>query len=89
MVWQIYGLWIAIASFITFCLYGLDKTQSKTEGWRIPEVYLHGLALSGGFIGGWAGRTVFHHKTRKGFFVFVLVLSTMIHLGLGYWLVFG
>jgi|WetSurMetagenome_2_1015567.scaffolds.fasta_scaffold233320_3 uncharacterized membrane protein YsdA (DUF1294 family) len=89
MVWQIYGIWIAAASVLTFLLYGFDKAQSKTEGWRIPEAYLHGLALAGGFPGGWAGRAIFHHKTRKGFFVLVLVLSTMIHLGLGYWLIFG
>ena len=89
IVWQIYGIWIAAASIITFILYGFDKAQSKTEGWRIPEAYLHGLALAGGFPGGWAGRAIFRHKTRKGFFVLVLVLSTMIHLGLGYWLVFG
>jgi uncharacterized membrane protein YsdA (DUF1294 family) len=48
MVWQIYGIWIAAASVLTFLLYGFDKAQSKTEGWRIPEVYLHGLALAGG-----------------------------------------
>jgi uncharacterized membrane protein YsdA (DUF1294 family) len=89
MNWQIYVIWLAVVSVITFVLYGFDKALSKREGWRIPEVFLHGLALSGGFPGGWAGRALFHHKTRKGFFVFVLALSTMIHLGLGYWLIFG
>jgi uncharacterized membrane protein YsdA (DUF1294 family) len=86
MYWRIYLIWLAIASGITFVLYGFDKTQSKNGGWRVPEVVLHGLALLGGFPGGWAGRSVFRHKTKKGFFVFVLAVSTAIHLGLVYWL---
>jgi uncharacterized membrane protein YsdA (DUF1294 family) len=87
MDWRLYWLWLAIASGITFLLYGLDKAQSKSGGWRVPEVVLHVLALSGGFPGGWAGRSLFRHKTKKGFFVFVLTVSTVIHLGLGYWLI--
>ncbi len=89
MDWHLYWIWLAIASGITFLLYGFDKAQSKMGGWRVPEVVLHGLALSGGFPGGWAGRSMFRHKTKKGFFVFVLAVSTAIHLGLGYWLFFG
>ena len=86
MGWQFYLIWVVIASGITFLLYGLDKAQSKNGGWRVPEVVLHGLALAGGFPGGWAGRSIFRHKTKKGIFVFVLVVSTAIHLGLVYWL---
>jgi uncharacterized membrane protein YsdA (DUF1294 family) len=86
MGWQFYLIWVAIASGITFLLYGFDKAQSKKGGWRVPEIVLHGLALAGGFPGGWAGRSVFRHKTKKGIFVFVLAVSTVIHLGLVYWL---
>ena len=89
MGWSLYWIWLVIASVITFLLYGFDKAQSKTGDWRVPEVVLHGLALSGGFPGGWAGRSVFRHKTKKGFFVFVLAISTLIHLGLWGWLIFG
>jgi uncharacterized membrane protein YsdA (DUF1294 family) len=87
MDWRFYGIWLAAASFITFLLYGFDKAQSKGDGWRVPEAVLHGLALLGGFPGGWAGRGIFHHKTQKPFFVFVLAVSTLIHLGLVYWLI--
>ncbi|MDD5038440.1 MAG: DUF1294 domain-containing protein [Dehalococcoidales bacterium] len=86
MDWHLYLIWLAIASGITFLLYGFDKAQSKTGGWRVPEVVLHVLALSGGFPGGWAGRSIFRHKTRKNFFGFILAVSTAIHLGLAYWL---
>ena len=86
MGWKLYWIWLVIASGITFLLYGFDKARSKNGGWRVPEIVLHGLALAGGFPGGWAGRSVFRHKTKKGIFVFVLVVSTAIHLGLAYWL---
>jgi uncharacterized membrane protein YsdA (DUF1294 family) len=89
MDWHLYyWIWLAIASGITFILYGFDKSQSKGGGWRVPESILHGLALSGGFPGGWAGRSMFRHKTKKGVFVFVLLVSTAIHLGLVYLLFF-
>jgi uncharacterized membrane protein YsdA (DUF1294 family) len=88
MEMQIYIIWLIIASIITFLVYGFDKAQSKGRGWRVPEVILHGMALVGGFPGGWAGRSVFHHKTQKGFFTFVLAMSTLIHAGIGYLLIF-
>jgi uncharacterized membrane protein YsdA (DUF1294 family) len=88
MDWHFYGIWLAVASCITFLLYGFDKTQSRGRGWRVPEVVLHGLALAGGFFGGWAGRAVFRHKTQKGIVVFVLLVSTVLHAGLVYWLFF-
>jgi uncharacterized membrane protein YsdA (DUF1294 family) len=89
MDWHLYWIWLAIASVITFLLYGFDKTQSKMGGWRVPEIVLHGLVLLGGFPGGWAGRSMFRHKTKKRFFLCVLAVSTAIHLGLGCWLIFG
>ena len=84
--WQIYLYWLSAASIIIFIFYGYDKIQAKRSGWRIPEKYLHVLAFVGGFAGGWLGRSLFRHKTRKGIFLFVLVISTIIHLGLASWL---
>ncbi len=80
-----YWIWLAIASIITFLLYGVDKTLSKERGCRVPEVVLHGLGLAGGFIGGWVGRSLFRHKTTKCIFVFVLAVSTVSHVGLVCW----
>jgi uncharacterized membrane protein YsdA (DUF1294 family) len=84
----IYWIWLAIASVITFLLYGFDKAQSKVRGQRVPEAVFHGLALAGGFPGGWAGRTIFRHKTQKGFFTFVLAVSTALHLAFVWWILF-
>jgi uncharacterized membrane protein YsdA (DUF1294 family) len=86
MEWLFYGIWLALTSVITFILYGFDKAQSRRHGWRVPEVVLHVLALSGGFPGGCGGRSVFRHKTQKRFFSFILAISTFIHLLLIYFL---
>lgn len=83
---KIYLGWIGVLSLITFILYGYDKFQAKRGGWRIIENHLHWLALLGGFPGGWLGRSLFHHKTRKGYFLFILIISTLIHAALIYWL---
>ena len=86
--WQIYLFWLAAASIITFISYGYDKAQAKRNGQRVPEKHLHWLVLLGGFPGGWLGRYLFRHKTRKGMFLLILVISTILHLGLAGWFYF-
>ncbi len=83
-----YWIWLAAASLTLFCLYGFDKSRAKNGGRRISEKTLHWLALLGGFPGGWLGRSVFRHKTRKGVFAVVLILATLIHAGIVYWMYF-
>lgn len=83
--WQPYFIWLASLSILTFLLYGYDKAQARLSGPRVPENVLHLLALAGGFPGGWAGRLVFRHKTRKRVFTLILSISTLLHLGLIYW----
>ena len=78
--WSAYLAWIATLSIVTFVWYGYDKGQSKRDGQRVPESILHLLALLGGFPGAWLGRWIFRHKTHKGFFILVLVASTILHL---------
>ena len=82
---RFYLLWLAALSLVTFTVYGFDKSQSKGNGWRVPESVLHGLAVAGGFVGGWLGQSIFHHKTKKASFVFVLAISTMVHAAALYW----
>ncbi|MCX6047209.1 MAG: DUF1294 domain-containing protein, partial [Chloroflexi bacterium] len=76
-----YITWLAFWSVVTFSYYGFDKWQAGRNGWRVPELVLHSLALLGGFVGGWLGRMVFHHKTRKPLFTWLLLLSSALHLG--------
>lgn len=77
----LYPLWLASTGVVTFILYGFDKLQAKRNAGRVPEIVLHLLALVGGFIGGWAGRFVFRHKTRKPVFLVVLILASVLHVG--------
>ncbi len=84
-----YLIWLALLSVIFFILYGFDKARAKSGGWRVKESTLHGVALLGGVIGGWAGRSVFRHKTQKKIFTFILILSTLIHLRIAYLMFLG
>jgi uncharacterized membrane protein YsdA (DUF1294 family) len=70
--------WLLGWSVSLFALYGIDKTQAKLGGWRVPEIVLHALALIGGFIGGWLGMFIFRHKTQKPVFKVVLAAATVI-----------
>jgi uncharacterized membrane protein YsdA (DUF1294 family) len=86
--WNLFLIWIGAVSLVTFLLYGYDKAQAKAGGTRVPEIILHGLALAGGFPGGWLGRWIFHHKTRKAEFAVILAISTVLYLGLAFYLLF-
>jgi uncharacterized membrane protein YsdA (DUF1294 family) len=70
-------------------MYGIDKRQAERDGWRVPEVLLHGLALIGGVIGAWAGRAVFHHKTQKTEFTVVLVAASILWAVIAAWALLG
>jgi uncharacterized membrane protein YsdA (DUF1294 family) len=70
--------WLVGWSIPAFAMYGIDKRQAQAGRWRVPEVVLHGLALIGGVIGAWAGRALFHHKTREASFTIVLVVASLL-----------
>ncbi len=77
--------WLAAWSVVTFVLYGLDKALAKTRAVRVPEVVLHVFAAAGGFVGGWLGRALFHHKTLHRSFTAVLALSTAAWVAVAVW----
>ena len=81
-----YLSYLASAGIVTFVLYGFDKMQAKRNGDRVPEIILHLLALVGGFIGGWAGRFIFRHKTSQPVFLIMLILATVLHAWSYYYL---
>jgi uncharacterized membrane protein YsdA (DUF1294 family) len=86
--WSPLLAWIIGWSLPGFALYGIDKGQSRSSGWRIPEALLHGVALVGGVVGAWAGRLVFRHKTRKPVFLIVLILASVLWAGVAAWALF-
>lgn len=74
-----YPALLTAASVVTFAAYGWDKRAAASHRERVPEVVLHALALAGGFAGGWLGRSLFRHKTRKPSFTLVLAAATLAH----------
>ena len=67
-----------IMNILTFCLMGVDKHRARTRQWRIPERVLFGAALLGGSVGAWAGMYLFHHKTRRWYFVVGMPLILVV-----------
>lgn len=76
--WNPWLVWFVSINLVTFAMYGYDKRQAQGGGLRAPEIILHGLALAGGFLGGWLGRSYFRHKTRKPVFSVILVMSSIL-----------
>lgn len=50
---------------IAFAAFGIDKLKARAGHWRVQESTLLMLAFLGGTAGAYAGRAMFHHKTRK------------------------
>lgn len=69
-------------SIITFLVYALDKTAASQRRWRIPENFLHLLALLGGWPGALAAQQMLRHKTRKFRFQVLFWITILLNLGL-------
>jgi uncharacterized membrane protein YsdA (DUF1294 family) len=87
--WSPLIAWMVGWTVPAFAMYGIDKRQAQSGGWRVPEALLHGLALIGGVIGAWAGRYVFRHKTRKPVFLVVLVVASVAWAAIALWALLG
>lgn len=61
---------------------GLDKSFSRSDSRRIPEVVLYVVALFGGSPGLLAGTHIFKHKTRKAPFQFTLLIIFVLQIWL-------
>lgn len=70
----------AALSILTMFLYGKDKANSATRGWRVPELYFHVLELLGGWPGALIAQNDFRHKTRLTTYVWILRGIIAIHL---------
>lgn len=64
----------ALASAVSFVLYGWDKLLARFRGLsdrmggRVPEAVLHEVDLLGGWPGGRLGQRTWRHKTQKDSF---------------------
>lgn len=82
--------YMVMVNAVTFLFYGIDKYKSQRNKNRIPENWLHVLALAGGSPGALAGQKVFRHKIAKKSFLFVYWLIVILQiLVIGYFLLNG
>jgi len=72
-----YFLLVNIAGFI---LMGVDKASAIQGETRIPEKWFFTISLIGGPFGVFLGMLVFHHKTRKAYFGFIVTLTLMLYI---------
>ncbi|WP_162842985.1 DUF1294 domain-containing protein [Neisseria animalis] len=72
------------AGAISFFLYRRDKTAAVRQQRRIPENALHTADLLGGWVGAWAARHRYRHKTAKTSFITVFWLSVAGNAALTY-----
>ena len=80
-----YPILVIVMSVAAFLMYGWDKRQAKTDGWRVPEKRLHALAFLGGWPGALLGQSYFRHKTQKSEFKLMTWLAAAVHVGLVVW----
>lgn len=75
-----YPLLVVVMSVAAFLMYGWDKRQAKTDGWRVPEKRLHTLAFLGGWPGAMLGQNYFRHKTQKSGFKIMTWAAGALHV---------
>lgn len=84
--WPLPAAWLAAINAVTFALYALDKRRAGSEGRRMSERVLLGLALLGGSPGAAAAMLWTRHKTRKtAFLVPFFAILAIQAAGLGWW----
>lgn len=77
----VYVIYLLFFSLISFFLFLIDKNFAKKEGHkRIKEKTLLFFCSIGGGIGGYFGRIVGHHKTKKLYFSLIINLTLLLQL---------
>lgn len=71
-------IYLIVMNLIGFLCMLIDKRKAILHQWRISEHTLLSLAVFGGGLGILLGMIVFHHKTRKLKFVFVIPLILIL-----------
>ncbi len=76
-------LYALAVTLVAFFYIGKDKAKARHGDRRTPEAVLWFLATIGGTVGILLGMHVFHHKTKKISFQFILALILLAQLGTG------
>ncbi len=73
--------YVFFVNVFAFAAYGIDKSQARENGRRIPEATLLLLGLIGGSPAAFAAQRIFHHKTRKRAFQTAFWTVVFIQIG--------
>jgi uncharacterized membrane protein YsdA (DUF1294 family)/cold shock CspA family protein len=73
------GIAYCSMSLITFIAYAVDKSAAQIGAWRTPESTLHLLGLAGGWPGALVAQQTMRHKSKKGSFRVVLLVTIIIN----------
>ena len=71
---------MALMSLISMLLFIIDKKKAEKGAMRIKEKTLLYSAALDGALGALLGRTLAHHKTNKGYFTFILLISLLLQV---------
>jgi len=71
-----------VMSVVCFTAYGLDKRRAVNGSRRVPEQFLHIVALLGGWPGALLGQRQFRHKTKKLSFLIVFWCVGVLHVAI-------
>lgn len=80
MIYKAVILWYFAINIVLFILMGIDKYRAVHKKWRIPEATLLISSCLGGFVGGFLGMHLFHHKSKKIYFHIIFWLSALLHI---------
>ena len=80
IVLLVYVGYLLLFSLITFILFVVDKQLAIKEKTRIKEKVLLFFVAIGGGIGGYFGRVLGHHKTKKIYFSLIINLTLILQL---------
>ncbi|MEO7066521.1 MAG: cold shock and DUF1294 domain-containing protein [Rhodanobacter sp.] len=69
-----------LLSFVTFFVYGWDKSSARLGKWRTAESSLHLLDLVGGWPGGLAAQRLLRHKSSKQEFLSMFWMTVGINV---------
>jgi uncharacterized membrane protein YsdA (DUF1294 family) len=72
-------LWYLFASVAAVLAYRADKSAAENNRWRVKESTLHLLALAGGWPGAFIAQKLLRHKSRKGSFQAVFIITVVLN----------
>lgn len=77
---KILCIYYLVINIITFIMFAADKIKAIAGKWRIREIFLLGLCLLGGGVGGILAMDICNHKVKSPHFMFGVPLMICTHL---------